>query len=396
MNASAVHSDVNLTIEQQDEGLTVTWPDGHQRFFHYVWLRTCCYCNQCGSTYLGTSTLQPCDVALEIAPKNVTGKEDAIDIVWAEDLHKSRYSSAWLLENAYHEEDRARRKHEPVTWNSDISAAPPTVEFAQAQSSNEHLLDFLRKLRDYGFVIVRNGPCDVGSVEIVASLISEIADSAYGKIFDLNPNKTALTFGNTMNFVPPHTDEAYLYSPPGVNILHCVRPAKEGGESLLVDGFYLSDQLREHHPDHFETLTTIPQPYHRIVPDDGVFQRMRGQVIKVDTEGDVVGFRFHTRSAAPLDVPEENVMQVHAANVELSRMMLQEETQACFKLESGDAVFFDNHRVMHARKSFDDPHRHMQIANVSRERFHLKFRVTAGELGYKDEANQILAGGVAG
>jgi DUF971 family protein len=396
MNAPTANHGASLQVDQQDQGLTVTWLDGHQRFYHYVWLRSCCYCSQCGSTYLGTSTLQPCDVGLEIIPKNVIGTDDAIDIVWADDLHESRYSASWLRENAYHKADRVRRKHQPVTWNSDISASPPTVEFSQARSSNEQLLDFLRKLRDYGFVIVRNGPYEVGSVETVAALISEIADSAYGKIFDLNPSKTALTFGNTMNFVPPHTDEAYLYSPPGVNILHCVHQAENGGESLLVDGFYLSNQMREHHPDHFETLTTIPQPYHRIVPDDGVYQRMCGQVIKVDNEGDVVGFRFHTRSAAPLDVPEGNVLQVHAANVELSRMMLQEESQACFKLESGDAVFFDNHRVMHARKAFDDPHRHMQIANVSRERFHLKLRVTAAELGHKDEANQILNAGVAG
>ena len=76
--------------------------------------------------------------------------------------------------------------------------------------------------------------------------------------------------------------------------------------------------------------------------------------------------------------------------------MLDEGNQARFKLEPGDTVLFDNHRVKHSRLGFSDPNRHMQICNVSRERFHQKLRFTAHHLGCRDEANQILAAGVAG
>jgi gamma-butyrobetaine dioxygenase len=397
VNTSVAQKDFNLTIDQQDEGLTVTWPDGSSRFFHYVWLRTCCYCTQCGNTYAGTWTMQPSDVPLDIKPLQVDNHDNEnLVITWPADGHRSTYRFSWLLDNAYHEQDRIGRKHQPILWHSEISAEPPSIDFDQAQNSAEGLLQLLRRLRDYGFVVVRNGPKKAGGAEIVANLIGEMADAAYGKLFDLSPSQNQVTFGNTMNAVPPHTDEAYLYSPPGVNILHCVRPANEGGESLLVDGFYLANQMRKCHPAEFETLTTHSYPFHRIVPEDGVYQRLRARVITLDDDGDVAGFRYHSRTLAPLDVAPEKIIRLHAATSKLSQLMMDPVNQACFKLDVGEAVLFDNHRVMHARKAFSDPHRHMQICNISRESFHLKFRLTTHALGHTAEANQILAAGVAG
>jgi gamma-butyrobetaine dioxygenase len=397
VHASAAQKDANLTIDQQDEGLTVTWPDGSSRFFHYVWLRTCCFCTQCGSTYTGTWTMQPSDVPLDIKPLQVDNQDNEnLVITWPTDGHRSTYTFSWLLENAYQKQDRIGRKHHPILWHSNISTRPPSIDFGQAKNSAEGLLELLRQLRDYGFVVVRNGPKKTGGAEIVANLIGELADAAYGKLFDLSPGKNQVTFGNTMNAVPPHTDEAYLYSPPGVNILHCVRPVDEGGESVLVDGFYLANQMREHHPAEFETLTTHSYPFHRIVPDDGVYQRLRAKVITLDDDGDVAGFRYHTRTLAPLDVVPEKVARLHAATSKLSHLMLEPANQACFKLDAGEAVLFDNHRVMHARKAFNDPNRHLQICNISREAFHLKLRLTAYKTGHTAEADQILSAGVSG
>ena len=56
---------------------------------------------------------------------------------------------------------------------------------------------------------------------------------------------------------------------------------------------------------------------------------------------------------------------------------------------------FDNHRVLHARAEFRDPRRFLQICNVGRETFHERLRLLAAELGYEDEANQVLASGMS-
>jgi len=157
-----------FVVDTLDDGLTVLWPNGTSRFFHYVWLRHCCFCDRCGSTYTGTSTLLPSDVPMHIKPLSINNRDNEnLDVVWSGDEHRSSYAFQWLLENAYSEQDRADRKHQPTLWNSDISSAPPAVDFEYARNHQKGLLELLQKLRDYGFVIARNGPREVGR-EVVA------------------------------------------------------------------------------------------------------------------------------------------------------------------------------------------------------------------------------------
>ena len=272
----------------------------------------------------------------------------------------------------------------------------PTVQFPEVSREDRARLDFLGKIRDYGFVIVRNGPREDQGVEIVANLIGQVSDSAYGKVFDLSPKSHHKTLGNTFDPVPPHTDEAYRHSPPGINVLHCVRAATTGGVSVMVDGFNLGNRLRESNPGGFRLLTTQPQPFHRVVPEQGIDQRARAPVFVVDEYDTIVGYRFHTRTAAPLDVPADLLETLYAANHELSRLMMSEENHARFRLEDGDAVLFDNHRVMHSREAFNDANRMLRICNVSREQFHEQLRLLAAKLGDRDQANQVLSAGVTG
>lgn len=44
--------------------------------------------------------------------------------------------------------------------------------------------------------------------------------------------------------------------PPQVQFLHCISQAVEGGESQLVDGFHMAEQLRKEDPEAFRTLTS--------------------------------------------------------------------------------------------------------------------------------------------
>ena len=68
--------------------------------------------------------------------------------------------------------------------------------------------------------------------------------------------------------------------------------------------------------------------------------------------------------------------------------------QVRFVLQAGEAVIFDNHRVLHARGSFSNPSRFLQLCNVSREGFHERLRLLALQLGHHAEAHQTLSGGV--
>ncbi|MEM7293635.1 MAG: TauD/TfdA family dioxygenase [Pseudomonadota bacterium] len=382
---------------REDDGLRLHWRDGHESFFHFVWLRDCCYCETCGDSYSSNRFLQPCDVALDSQPDSVVVDNAELQIVWRDEQHHSTYSLDWLRDHCYSKVARESRIHRPIFWDASIADHLPEVQF-EAACQDAGGLELCRKLRDYGFVVVRNGPAKVSGTETIAQLIGEVTDSAYGKFFDLSPKSTIKTLGNTLHPVQPHTDEAYRHNPTGVNVLHCLRPADEGGESVLVDGFYLGDCLRSANPDSFRLLVEYPQSFNRVTHggDHPIHQCTRAPVYTVDENDNIVGFRFHTRSTGPLDVPADAFLGVYAANRTLSEMMLEAENQAVFRLEAGDAVMFDNQRVMHSRRGFSDHQRKLRICNVTGEQFHERLRMLAYRLGFAEESQQILAAGVCG
>jgi len=382
------------TVISEGDGLNISWSDGHESFFHAVWLRDCCYCDTCGDSYSSKRFVTPLDVREDVAPASARIDERRdLEVVWQADGHRSRYASAWLRRHCYDEASRNLRFHQPILWDGEIVSELPAVEFAAASADERVRFELLRHLRDYGFVLVRGGPARPGGVEAVASLVGDLGEAAYTRIFDLTPSSKTRTMGNTFHEVPPHTDEAFRYSPPGVNVLGCVRPANDGGESILVDGFQAAAQLRAADPGAFELLCRYAQDFNRIHPGS-LDQRGRQPMIVLDDRDAVIGIRFHTRAAGPLNLPVDVVKPYYAAHRRLCERMFDPSNQLRFQLDAGDAVLFDNYRVLHARAAFADPERHLQICNVARETFHEQLRLLAGRYGYSAEADQVLAAGV--
>jgi len=89
----------------------------------------------------------------------------------------------------------------------------------------------------------------------------------------------------------------------------------------------------------------------------------------------------------PLDLVEPGYLAQQA----FYALMLSSEFQLRFQPGGGDSVMFDNHRVLRARGEFSDPHRFLQICNVSHETFNGRLRRRAGELGFDAEASRVLA-----
>jgi hypothetical protein len=317
-----------------------------------------------------------------------------LSIRWHPDGHDSHYDPGWLRQHCYDDAARAAKRPNPVIWNNELEAGLPMVSFNEARDREQVRMTLYRKLRDYGFVIVLGGPSEKGFIQSVASMIGDLSESAYEKIFDLSPKSSVRTMGNTFRPVVPHTDEAFRYSPPGINILGCVQPAETGGDSVLVDGFSIGSQLRSEDPNSFSLLATCSVPFHRR-HDLSIDQQARARLFVLDDMDQISGVRIHTRSAAPLDLPMDLVEPYYKAYQRLCALMLTRKNQIHFRLNAGDAVVFDNQRVLHARESYSDINRFLQICNVSRESFHERLRLLAMKLGYNDEAHQVLSSGVA-
>ena len=379
----------------QADGVRVAWADGHESFFHHVWLRDCCYCETCGDSYSSKRFFVPGDMPAEMTARSAEIDGDgALAVIWEPDGHRSRFDPAWLRRHCYDDRSRRARRARPTLWDAGLEDHLPRVELGAATRNDAARMDLYRKLRDYGLVVVHGAPAEPGFIRDVVALVGEMgSDTSYGEIFDLTPSSPVRTMGNTFRPVPPHTDEAFRYAPPGLNILGCVRPADEAGESVFVDGFQAATLLRRSDPDAFGLLSTYAHSFHRR-HDARIDQHARVPVLALDDEGGISGVRLHTRASAPLDLPSERVPAYYAAYRRICELVMARPNQIRFVLQAGEAVILDNHRVLHARGGFSDPARFMQLCNVSREGFHERLRLLALRLGHHAEADQVLGGGV--
>ena len=378
---------------ENGRGLAITWSDGIRSFFHFVWLRDCCYCEVCGDCDDSLREFVPCEMPDDLRPIrwSVT-PDDVLRIEWHPDSHVSQFAGEWLHAHRYDDDARPARRAKPVLWDSSLDAKRATFDFQAVSAHDEDRISMYRAVRDLGVAVIRNGPREPRSVIKVASLVGHVSQSAYGDVFDLKPGGTAGTAGTTRRAIVPHTDEPFSYAPPGILTLACVNNARDGGDTVLVDGFHLAEQLRQSFPDGFQALVEWNHCFVR--RHSGTFdQRARVPMISLDDDGMVCGIRLHTRSSGPLCLPEEVTEFYYSAYRNLSAAMMDADNQVRVSLEPGDAVIFDNHRILHARTAFSDQDRFFQVCAVSREHFHERCRILAAALGHAGEADLILSPG---
>ncbi len=379
-------------VTQSDVGLRVEWTNGGSSFFHYLWLRDCCYCDACGDCYSSLRHYVPDTATLGVRPASISWSANELQVEWCIDQHLSNYTAGWLNENRYDDQSRTARRHSVTYVDASTDPAEIEFDFDTVQGNSNDLLELQTRLITHGIVVIRGGPAQPGGVTSIAGLFGEVADSAYGAVFDLSPGNAIGTAGTTLRAVPPHSDEAFVYSPPGIEALACVQPAEVGGDSVMVDGFGIANRLRQEFPKGFDLLARWNHSFIRLHPGK-LDQRANAPVIALDDDGEISGIRLHTRASAPLQLPEYVMADYLEAYHRLCGMMLSPDNQIRLRLESGDAVVFDNHRALHARTAFSDRRRHLQTCAVTREKFHQSFRLLATRLGDSRSANLVLRAG---
>ncbi|WP_421881320.1 TauD/TfdA family dioxygenase [Pacificispira sp.] len=387
LNAAAIAS-----VTKNGSGLQVDWVDGDRSTFHYIWLRDCCYCEVCGDCHSSLRRYIPSLESIAIKPASVAWDTDKIVVEWEGDGHVSTFAANWLNENRYDDRARLARRQPVIHWDASTDLCDLTFDFDKVRSGATEKLALQRHLISHGIVVVTNGPREPGCVTEFAELFGEVSQSAYGAVFDLRPSNTIGTAGTTFRDVPPHSDEAFVYSPPGIEALACIHPADDGGDSIMVDGFGIAEKLRRDHPKSFHLLSAWNHHFVRLHPGK-LDQRAYAPVIALDDDGEISGTRLHTRASGPPDLPESVMEDYLVAYHRLCAMMMAPENQIRIRLKAGEAVVFDNHRALHARSAFSDPRRFMQICAVTRERFHQNFRLLATELGDPRSANLVLRAG---
>lgn len=355
--------------------VVVTYADGAGNAFHHQWLRHSCYSEVSGNPADGIRFTTTISFGSDIAPTSVTAVDGDLAIVW-NDGHESLFGPDWLRHHAYDDAGRARRASwRPTTWRAELADDFPTVAWADASDGGEGQLRLYRTLLDHGTVRVSGLGTEPEQTEALADLLGPIHETTvYGRIYDVRAEPVAKLGAKTGMPQAPHIDDAFYYSPPGIDVFHCLHNTDVGGMSTYVDGFAIAESIEAEAPDAYELLTTVPIQHIRRHPDE-IDLRFRGPLISLDEWGNPRGVRYFDRAMAPLDIEPVLVEPMYDAVREYNRRMLDPAFIAEIRVPPGDGMLIDNHRVMHGRTAFDPSSgRHIRLCHVPRDEFHGRWR----------------------
>lgn len=380
-------------IENQGRRLVVHWGDGHTSRYPAIALRATCRCEACGTYETAIRPLRLTDIPADIAIAAAEHTSDgAVAVTWP-DGHTSRYPADWLRATCTAPAERARRRWRPVLWGKEIEGRVPEADYDACRADDGARLAMLETLRDRGFVLLRGVPAEAGATAEIAALCGPLRVTNYGSVYDFRYNPKALVYGDLNVALNPHSDEPYRQAPPSVTVFHFVQAATEGGQSTLTDAFRVGEVLRARDPEAFHLLATRRVTFHRRLHEQDKDFRMRAPLFSLDEEGQIAGFRLLDRAVGPLDLPTEEIEPYYAALRLLLEQLYDEANQVTIPVASGEALFFNNQRVLHGRKAFDtDGRRFMRTCHVDIDEFNSTLRRLGDRLG-REGADMVLPHG---
>ena len=106
-------------------------------------------------------------------------------------------------------------------------------------------LQWLQSIQTTGCALIHAVPLEDPAVGEVANRIGVMRHSNFGDLFDVQVDFDPVSNSNTGLKLPPHTDLPTREYQPGMQLLHCLVNDVQGGNSILVDGFRVAEEIRE-------------------------------------------------------------------------------------------------------------------------------------------------------
>jgi gamma-butyrobetaine dioxygenase/trimethyllysine dioxygenase len=318
--------------------------------YHDRWLRHGCDGDRHPTTrerIVCSSELPP-----DVAPQSVSiGPEGrTLRVLWKEGDggRRSEYPAAWLWEHAY----AVGRVDVPPPPSDPASLE---VDARRVGGAASHLMDVCReRVSRLGAVVVRGHGADTEA--LIAALAADglaVVETHFGRIEDLRTdnttNRNTDQLGYTDSAVELHTDQPFLERPPRYQVLHCMQPAEWGGDNAVADGRAAARHLESLDAEAFELLCTVPVRFQR---RQKAFEALHvGPVLRFSGEG---GFsiRYSYFTMDPHRVPFARMEAWYRAYDRFARLLRDPRSQYRFRLEAGDFLLYDNHRMLHARTRF--------------------------------------------
>ncbi len=220
---------------------------------------------------------------------------------------------------------------------------------------------------------------DAGILQ-AAALVGRVAETNYGLVFDVRSVPQAENLAYTDLGLGLHTDNPYREPVPGFQVLHALRTATDGGDSLFADGFAIAEHLRTTAADAFAVLTRTPVPFLYRSRDAELYAER--PLIQLSCSGEVSAVHYNNRSIAPLRLAAGDASLFYAAYRRFAVLLRDPRFQLRFRLRDGDLVVFDNQRILHGRTAFSSASqlRHLRGCYLTRDSVYCEAALLRREL----------------
>ncbi|GFR88447.1 gamma-butyrobetaine dioxygenase [Elysia marginata] len=383
----------DVQVVEDGKHLHIEWEDGHVSRFYSMWLRHNCHCGVClPHTNYALIDFTKLDANIKISSAKKESDE-VIVVTWTgenseEKHHEGPLLTRFLRHHCYSDAaERTRSKQRAMTFHEDKTI--PTLEYDSVVNSDEALYKWLVTLSERGICLIKNAPPSLEDMLKATRRIADVQPTIYGTTFEVESAPSEVEASNpayTRIGLEYHQDQIHYESPPGIEVLHCVKfdECIKGGENFFVDMHEVAAKFKAEEPEDFYALTRIPSiadtvNYKRENP---VHIRIQRPLITVNHKDEIVNVLWRPMLMAPLQVPEKDVQAFYKAYKKFYTLVTTYKSIYKHRLRPGDMLSFNNRRLSHGRKPYsENGHRLLQGCYMNISEFQSKVEAFHNKIG---------------
>lgn len=272
---------------------------------------------------------------------------DALVLDWPEAPHSTWISAATLELLVAPSSPKLAR-----SWRTADEVECTIGAVDKILTDDSALADWLGDLVTWGVARLSGFDGTKDQAQAISGRIGYVRETIFGGLWDLAsdvPDHDDTAYSQT--FLAPHTDGTYSHDAPGLQMFCCTARQGSGGQSIIVDGLAIAEDLERDFADHYELLTRVPIPGHYIEP--GVELRACRPAIQLDPRTGVfrqISLNNYDRS--PMLLAPSEMQAFYAAYGQLQRLADDQSRWLSIGLDAGDVLINDNWRVLHGRHAY--------------------------------------------
>jgi len=163
--------------------------------------------------------------------------------------------------------------------------------------------------------------------------------------------KQANDFAHTSIELESHTDNPNRKPVASIQFLLCIENSCKEGDSTVVDGFKVAEDLKKENPQAFNILVNTLINY-KFEDNDAILEKT-GKIIKLSARGELKQIKYSNRLDFVFYDEPKVLEEFYAAKRVMHQMINSDKYILQFHLEPGNLLIMNNYRTLHGRRSYN-------------------------------------------